>query len=564
MQIQRVGIVGAGPEGVALLKTLKNYNHIKVKGIVDLDGKALELSHLEQEQIRCYPSVESMLAQDYFDIILALLRDPGATRELRRQVPEATALVEAPAVEIMMAALGQREEMLEINKVKEQLATILNTAQEGIQMVDREGKILFINRGYTRITGIGARDRIGKSVFDVSPGGALAQVLRTGKPCSRRRNKVVGSNAEVISNAAPIIVDQEMVGAVVVFQDITEVIRLTEELRRSTSMIHDLKHEIHQLHEGRGRFEHIICQSEKMQNLISIAKRAAWETSPILISGETGTGKDTIANAVHFESPKSREALIKVNCAALPPDLMEIELFGCEAGAFPGVNHIKVGKFELASGGNIFLDEIGEAGPQIQAKLLRCLQERSIQRVGGTESVPVDVRIICSTSRNLPKLIDQGRFREDLFFRINVINLHIPPLRERREDILALAEVYIKHFNGKFFKNVRGLTDKARFLLTTYRWPGNVRELINILERAVLVAEGEWITEDLLGPYFYRYRETSMSPEGVMTLSDMEKRLIFLALEEYGDDLEGKRRAAKALGISLATLYNKIKRYNIK
>ena len=224
---------------------------------------------------------------------------------------------------------------------------------------------------------------------------------------------MVGSKAEVISNAAPIMVKGEMVGAVVVFQDITEVLHLTEELRRSTSVIHGLKHEIKQLQEGTGRFEDIVSKSPKMKGLIALARRAAWESSPILISGETGTGKDTIANALHFESPKDRGPLIKVNCASMSADLLEAELFGCEAGALPGVEQLKVGKLELASGGNIYLDEVGEADHKVQGKLLSVLQEGRLLRVGGTEPVPVEVRVICSTSRDLSKLVEQGKFRED-------------------------------------------------------------------------------------------------------------------------------------------------------
>ena len=277
-----------------------------------------------------------------------------------------------------------------------------------------------------------------------------------------KRNKAVGSNAEVISNASPIIINGEMIGAVVVFQDITEVLRLTEELQRSTSVINGLRDEIIKLSEGRGRFDDIICESSKMKNIINLARKAAREDSTILITGESGTGKEIFANAIHAESPRAGKPFIKVNCAAIPENLLESELFGYEAGAFTGASKLKLGKFELASGGTIFLDEIGDMSPMLQAKLLRVIQEREIERIGGNKPIKIDVRIISATNRDLLALIGSGAFREDLYFRLNVININIPPLRERREDIPALTRVYIEHFNRKFQKEHKGGHGKGK------------------------------------------------------------------------------------------------------
>jgi transcriptional regulator with PAS, ATPase and Fis domain len=202
--------------------------------------------------------------------------------------------------------------------------------------------------------------------------------------------------------------------------------------------------------------------------------------------------------------------------------------------------------------------------PVLQAKLLRVLQEREIERIGGTRPVKIDVRIISATNRDLQELIQQGKFREDLYFRLNVINIHIPPLRERKEDIMPLTQVYLRNFNRKFCKNIKGLTDGAKQMLLSYHWPGNVRELMNILERTVLMADGEWITEELLLPYFDRLQRDMQGGAGVISLEEMERRLIKKALEEYGTGVEGKKKAAEVLKISLATLYNKIKKYDIR
>ncbi|MGB4461340.1 MAG: sigma 54-interacting transcriptional regulator, partial [Tepidanaerobacteraceae bacterium] len=511
-----------------------------------------------------FSTVKELLSSCRLDVVFEVTGNKDLARELHSQLPDSTVLVEAPAVNIMLSIIRDRKELLEIKEVKEQLSIILNTAHEGIQMVDRNGIIKYVNQGYTRITGIPASQRIGTNVFEVSPDGALVEVLRTGKPCMGKRNKAVGSNAEVISNASPIIINGEMIGAVVVFQDITEVLRLTEELQRSTSVINGLRDEIIKLSEGRGRFDDIICESSKMKNIINLARKAAREDSTILITGESGTGKEIFANAIHAESPRAGKPFIKVNCAAIPENLLESELFGYEAGAFTGASKLKLGKFELASGGTIFLDEIGDMSPMLQAKLLRVIQEREIERIGGNKPIKIDVRIISATNRDLLALIGSGAFREDLYFRLNVININIPPLRERREDIPALTRVYIEHFNRKFQKNIKGVTEKAKDMLLSYDWPGNVRELMNILERTILMSQGEWITDDLLRPYFDQVKIKSSSRDAIMPLEEMEKDLIMRALKEFGSSVEGKRKAAEALKISLATLYNKIKKYGIR
>ena len=563
MKKLKVGIIGAGKGGSSLLETLMEMDNIQIEGVADIDPSAPGLIVAKKVGIKCFTNAQELLSSCTTDVVFEVTGSKELVKELRKELPDETVLVEAPAVNILLSIIRERKELLEIKEVKEQLSIILNTAHEGIQMVDRNGIIKYVNQGYTRITGIPASKRIGASVFEVSPDGALAEVLRTGKPCMGKRNKAVGSNAEVISNASPIIINGEMTGAVVVFQDITEVLRLTEELQRSTSVINGLKDEIIKLSEGRRRFEDIVCASGKMKNVINLARKAAREDSTILITGESGTGKEIFANAIHSESPRNGKPFIKVNCAAIPENLLESELFGYEAGAFTGASKLKLGKFELANGGTIFLDEIGDMSPILQAKLLRVIQEREIERIGGSKPIKIDVRIISATNRDLLALISSGAFREDLYFRLNVIDIHIPPLRERREDIPALTREYIEHFNRKFHKHIKGVTEKAQELLLSYDWPGNVRELMNILERTILMSQGEWITDDLLRPYFDQVKIKSNIKDTIVPLEEMEKDLIKRALKEFGNSVEGKRKAAEALKISLATLYNKIKKYGI-
>ena len=477
-----VGIVGAGKGGSTLIETLSDFDNIKIEGIADINHEAPGLKLAIKKGIECFESAESMLRSKTFDVIFEVTGDKDAAINIRRLIPDSTALVDGRTANIMLTLIKDREELLKIKETKEQLAIILNSAQEGIQLVDKNGIIQYVNEGYTRITGIPANKRIGCNVFDVSQDGALVEVLRTGKPCMGKPNRAVGSNAQVISNAAPVIVNGEMTGAVVVFQDISEVIRLTKELKKSSSMIDGLKDEIKKMNEVKGTFDDIVARSPVMQDVINMAKKAAKEDSTVLITGESGTGKELFANALHSGSTRSLKPMIKINCAAIPAELLESELFGHEAGAFTGAAKLKLGKFELANGGTIFLDEIGDMSPLLQAKLLRVIQEQEIERVGGTKPIKIDVRIIAATNQNLLELIRVGRFREDLYFRLNVININIPPLRERKEDIIALAETYIKEFNRKFYKNVKGLTNKAQDLLLSYQWPGNVRELRNIFE----------------------------------------------------------------------------------
>lgn len=558
-----VGIIGAGKGGTALIETMADFDNIKIMGIADINPLAPGLQLARDKGINCFDDPKTMLKACGFDVIFEVTGDKELVQQLQAIIPDSTTLVDARTANIMLTVIRDREELLKIKETKEQLSVILNSAQEGIQMVDKNGIIQYVNEGFTRITGIPASQRIGTNVFDVSADGALAEVLKTGKPCIGKLNRAVGSNAQVISNALPVIVNGEMTGAVVVFQDISEVIRLTKELKRSTTLIDGLKDEIKKMNEGKGSFEDIICKSSAMKDVINMAKKAAREDSTILITGESGTGKELFANALHGESRRSAKPFIKVNCAAIPENLLESELFGYEAGAFTGAGKLKLGKFELANGGTIFLDEIGDMSHVLQAKLLRVIQEQEIERVGGIHPIKIDVRIISATNQNLLELIRRGRFREDLYFRLNVINIHIPPLRERKEDIVALAETYIKEFNRKFYKNVKGLTNKAQELLLSYQWPGNVRELKNIFERTILMAEGEWITEDLLLPYFNQLKKRGKDKTGILPLEEMECKMIKMALEEYGTSVKGKQNTANALKISLATLYNKIKKYGI-
>ncbi len=321
-----------------------------------------------------------------------------------------------------------------------------------------------------------------------------------------------------------------------------------------------LKEEIEQL-KAKHRFEKIVGKSPKMKRVMDVVEQVADTKASVLITGESGVGKELIADAVHHLSSRADRPYIKVHCAALAESLLESELFGHEKGAFTGAAGRKRGRFELADKGTIFLDEIGEINAQVQIKILRVLQERTFERVGGEETVSVDVRIISATNKDLKKEIEQGRFREDLFYRLNVVNVDIPPLRERKEDIPLLSAAFLKEFNGENGKSIQGISQKAGALLYNYAWPGNIRELRNCIESAVVLSRTDVIeVEDL--PMTIRSGsddENVMIPLGV-TMAEAQKQVIEATLNFYKGN---KTRTAEALEIGRKTLHRKIQEYSL-
>jgi two-component system response regulator AtoC len=309
-----------------------------------------------------------------------------------------------------------------------------------------------------------------------------------------------------------------------------------------------------------------IGESIQIRKIKDTIARIAQTNSSVLITGESGTGKEVVARTIHEQSPVSSGPFVAINIGGVPENLLESELFGYEKGAFTGANARKIGMFELANGGTLFLDEIGDMPFSLQVKILRVLQERSITRLGGTEPLPINARIICATNKDLEQMVRDGKFREDLFFRLNVVRIHIPPLRERKEDIPLLAAWIIKKLNANMGRHFSGLTPEAMDKLKSYDFYGNIRELENILERAAIFSDGDLITDDNielrgedLRPASAKGTESSADAEG-MSLKEIEKQTIEKALRRW----EGNRtRAAKELGITRRTLITKIEEYDL-
>lgn len=334
--------------------------------------------------------------------------------------------------------------------------------------------------------------------------------------------------------------------------------RLKEENIRLKTKINEI--------EKKYSFENIVARSEAMAHVFDLVSKVAEHKTTVLITGESGTGKELIAKAIHSSSPRSSKPLVSINCGGIPENLLESELFGYKRGAFTGAEHNKPGRFEEADGGTIFLDEIGELPLSLQVKMLRVLQEEEVAPLGGTGSIKVDTRVITATARDLSEETSNGRFREDLFYRINVMTIHVPPLRERRGDIPLLVGYFIDIFNRKLNKNIEGLSSEAMPILMGYSWPGNVRELENVIERAILLNTGRWITPAELPPNIVQVSKVPLHlEEETLSIKKASKKLERDLIEKVLKLTGGNRsQAARILEISRPILISKIKEFNLK
>jgi len=459
-------------------------------------------------------------------------------------------------------------ELENVKNLKSTLESAIESIFEGIVIVDKKGIITMINQSYCEFLGIEAGQVVGQHVADVIPNTRMHIVAQGGKAETAHIQRIRENNCVV--TRIPIVKDGESVGAVgkVVFKDVKDLKILSTKLHKLQFEVEYYKEELRKAYGGKYTFDNIIGNSEKMQWTKTIGIKAAKGNSTVLILGESGTGKEMFAHSIHNESPRHNGPFIKVNCAAVPENLLETELFGYDEGAFTGAKKGgKPGKFELANGGSIFLDEIGDMPLSMQAKMLRVLQEKEFERVGGTKTIKLDLRIIAATNRDLEKMIEEGTFRHDLYYRLNIISLNIAPLRERIEDIPMLCNMLLKKINKQAPHCIEGVSAAALQLLMDYAWPGNVRELENILERSInLMDEDEFlITPEGLPTGLKKankekdQRESGDNLTGL--LGDAEKQAILKALESTGGN---KSEAAKILGIHRSGFYQKMRKYKIQ
>ncbi|MGA2325995.1 MAG: sigma 54-interacting transcriptional regulator [Bryobacteraceae bacterium] len=430
---------------------------------------------------------------------------------------------------------------------------ILDSINEGVFTVDQEWRITAFNRAAERITGVRRQDAIGKPCCDVFRASiceqacALKRTFSTGKPIINATANIISADGERIpiriSTALLKDDDGAVTGGVETFQDLSHVEQLRKEL------------------ESRYTFEDIVGRSAAMRSLFEILPDIAASNSTVLIEGASGTGKELFARAIHNLSSRKKKAFVAVNCAALPDSLLESELFGYKAGAFTDARRDKPGRFALADGGTIFLDEIGDVSPATQVRLLRVLQERYIEPLGATEAVKVNVRVVAATNKDLAGLAREGRFREDLFYRIRVIHLRLPDLKQRREDIPLLMDHLVAKLNRLQGKEIAGVSQEALVRLMEHDYPGNVRELENIIEQAFVLCRGGLIELRHLPTELRSSGPPAAAPGGPMSLRSMEKHLIEAALQRHNGNRQG---AARDLGIDASTLYRKLKALEIK
>lgn len=447
------------------------------------------------------------------------------------------------------------EEITNLTEIQKMLEAIIYSSEDAISVVDEEGKGILINPAYTRITGFSEAEVIGQpATADISEGESIhLKVLQTRKPVRGVNLRVGKLKKDVIVNVAPIIVNQQLKGSVGVIHDMTEMRGLMKELDHARTLIRTLG--------ATYSFEDIVGTSNEINFTIEQAKLAASVSVTVLLRGEVGAGKDLFALAIHSESNRSHHPFLRVNCSSAEEHLLETELFGSEKDGF-----IQPGIFEQAINGTIFLDEVGELTKKTQAKLLRVLRENAITRVEGTTSIPVDVRIIASSSLNLEKAMLEGTFREDFYYQLNRMPIHIPSLRNRKQDIPAIAEHLLVKLNQEFGRNVEGFAEEAMESLLLYDWPGNVRELENVISRSMIflqpndrTVEEYHLPKSMLVIPSEDKGETSLGTLAEQ-MDEMEKKVLAQALKLSGGN---KSRTAKQLNISLRTLYYKLEKYHL-
>ncbi|MGF9738842.1 sigma 54-interacting transcriptional regulator [Priestia megaterium] len=454
----------------------------------------------------------------------------------------------------------------------ETLDAVLESAYEGIVIVDTDGIIKEFNAAYCRFLGKKREEAIGKHVTEIIENTRVHIVSETGTDERGYVQRIQGQ--DMIVHRIPIRKEGKIVGAIgmLIFEGVSELYNILGRMQELSRKVTEAHLPNHEPIENNNHFDQIIGESSAIQTVKEIARKAAKTPSTLLITGESGTGKELFAKAIHYSSPFSEGPFVSINCAAIPEQLLEAELFGYEEGAFTGARKGgKPGKFEQAHKGTLFLDEIGDMPLLMQAKILRVLQDREVERVGGMKSQHVDVRIIAATNKRLEDLVKKGEFREDLYYRLNIIRLSIPPLIERKEDIQILLIHHLKNFCEKFGIIKKSFSFEAMRYLQEYQWPGNIRELVNTVEMLVSLVENQEITEKDLPTHFRKKDTSSFTTEKTSDTNKLLKKVREDILSSEKDtilkalaDVNGnKAAAARILGIQRSTLYIKLKKYGL-
>lgn len=458
-------------------------------------------------------------------------------------------------------------ELEKTQEIKDELNTVIQSSFDGIMEADAQGKVLILNDAYVRITGISREELIGKNLVDLVRDGyydrsvslmviekgttvTIEQKLKTGKKLLVTGNPVFGEQGElirIITNA----------------RDLTELEQLRQDMEQAQELNRHYQEELRKIRISQE--SNFVAESQQSKDIVDLIMRVCQVDTTVLIQGESGVGKEIVAQELHKQSPRCNQPFIKINCAAIPESLLESELFGYDAGAFTGASRKgKMGIFELANKGSLFLDEVGDIPSHIQVKLLRVLQDGEFTRVGGSKPIQVDVRVIAATNRDLDQMILDGTFREDLYYRLNVIPIYVPPLRERKEEIAPLVRHFLHMFNEKY-GFTKTITASALGILMEYGWPGNIRELRNVIERAIVTSANSVIEDfsflNVEYPAKDKKSPTDYAPINLKgEIEEYEKQIIAKYLDKYGS----LRKAARYLGASQSTIWRKATQYGIK
>ncbi|TGE37981.1 AAA family ATPase [Desulfosporosinus fructosivorans] len=458
-------------------------------------------------------------------------------------------------VELILGKINEMALYKQTERMAEQFDTLINSVREGIVAVDCHGKITHLNRSAEELLKVQANLLYGSLVEKVFSGITMSMLLTMTKPYIEQDIYYKNSHHTLhfMSTVTEVKYGKEVCGFVISIRSIGEMRKLAGRVIRE---------------ERKYTFDGILSQNTTITDIKKKMRRVATTDSTVLITGESGTGKELFARAIHQESLRKNAPFIALNCGSIPENLLESELFGYEEGAFTGARRNgKPGKFELANGGTILLDEIGDMPLHLQVKLLRVLQDFTIERVGGTKSLVVDVRIIASTNRNLEEMIQTNQFRSDLFYRLSVIPFHIPPLRERKEDLELLIHFFIEKYNLILEKYIQGYTKDALATMYEYPWPGNVRELENAIEYSANVCPDVFVDGNYLPERIIEHITTippTQHQKHIQSIADLEKNALIEALNRFGTGSLAKESAARSLGMSRSTLYRKIKEMGLE
>ncbi len=557
-----VPIVEIKVTGYDLLRILYKYDRQKeplgiigygnviygVKAICDVLNINIQYYLIEEEsevEIKVQEAIDRGIRTVIGDTIgVEVAKRYGLKNELIESGEEALLNGFLEGIQVLKATMREREE-------RQKLQVILDSAHEGIIAVDDTGIINAFNPQAQKLFQVERQEVMGHPIMEIIPNTQLIHTLDTKKEDIGSIQNI--GETKIATNRVPIIVNGQLRGAVATFQDVTRIQELEQKIRQ-------------QIYEkgltAQYTLDDIIGQSARIQQCKELSRKYGRVDSTVLIRGESGTGKELFAQGIHNSSERKMGPFVAINCAALPTNLLESELFGYEEGTFTGAKRGgKVGLFELAHNGTIFLDEIGEMELSLQARLLRVIQEKQVMRLGGRKVIPVDVRILAATNRDLKYEVKKGNFRQDLFYRLSVLTLEIPPLRERGDDLRLLFDFLLKKKCQEFRETVLQIDEKVLQPLLNYSWPGNVRELENIVEKLVVISESEWVKKEDVQLILSELAESAdLEQEGELialtgTLEEMEREIILKTIE-----LEGSKTGAAAkLGIDRTTLWRKLK-----